>query len=73
MPAIAKVGISAAGVTMNLSDPALLTAMGEAIRPVLARVVGSTRDLVRQESGWDDEVFWASVLLAGRSTDDGLR
>jgi hypothetical protein len=66
MPALPRAGLSVADVSMDLPDPALLKAEGEAVRPVLARAVGSTRDLVRERSGWDDEGFWASIADAGR-------
>ena len=62
---IPSVGISAAGFVVPIPDDELLTADGEAIRPVLARNVTRVRDRLRSVSGWDDEHFWQVVTDTG--------
>jgi hypothetical protein len=63
--ALPKVGLRVASVITALPDEALLTAKGEAVRPVLAKAVASTREVVRDGSGWDNEEFWESVERVG--------
>jgi hypothetical protein len=65
LSAIPTVGISSAGASMLLPDPALLTTEGEAIRPLLAAAVGSIRPLVQQWEDWDEPWFWDLIARTG--------
>lgn len=50
---------------MTLPDPALLTARGASVRPLLASGTLAVRDLLREQADWDDEEFWALVTRIG--------
>ena len=65
MPPQPKVGISVAVATVAAPDSPLTTAVGPAIRPMLAELVAGTRDLVREAGGWDDPRFWDLVDEVG--------
>jgi hypothetical protein len=64
-PALPKVGLSAAGAVIGLTDPAILATTGNALRPLLASTVLSSRAIVRDGSGWDDPWFWDLIERTG--------